>query len=93
VPGADPVQQVVHDLVVQAVAHGPAHARRAHPALLPEHAKRLGHSIFRSTKRGGEITDADTWRAMKAQEDLQPVRVRQQIESLSPHGRVDVGQR
>jgi hypothetical protein len=41
VPRADPVQQVMNDLVLQSVAHGSAHPCGAHPTLLPKHSERL----------------------------------------------------
>ncbi len=46
VSGAYPVQQVVHDLVLEAVADGTAHPSRTHPALLPQHPQRLGDGVL-----------------------------------------------
>jgi hypothetical protein len=93
VSGTDPVQQIMHDLIVQPVAHDAADTRGADPSLLAEHAKRLGHSVFRPTERCREIADTDPRRAVQSEQDLQTVGVRQQIEALGPTGRVDVGQR
>ena len=76
VPGTDPVQQIVHDLVFELVADGASNALRAHPALLTEHAKCLGHGVFRAAKRDGEIADTDSGRAVQAEQDLQAVGVR-----------------
>ncbi len=45
-PGADPVQEVVHCMVFEPVADLPAGSRRADPALLSEHAKCLGHRDY-----------------------------------------------
>jgi hypothetical protein len=93
VPRADPVQQVVHDLVLQPVAHGPAHPGGTHPTLLPEHPKRLGDSVFRSAQRGGEVADADARGAVKAEQDFQSMGVGEQIEALGPAADVDISQR
>src|SRR5215213_4709200 len=91
--GADSVQQLMDDLVLEPVADLSAGPRRTHPALLPKHPKRLGYRIFRPSERRGEITDADPRRPVQAQQDLQPVGIRQQIETQGPAGGVDVGQR
>jgi hypothetical protein len=37
VSGADPVQQVVHDLIFESITHRPPHPCGAHPSLLPQH--------------------------------------------------------
>jgi hypothetical protein len=92
VPGANPVQQVVNDFVLEPVADGTSHSRRTHPPLLSKHPKRLGHGILRPAQRGGEITDADPRRPVQNEQNLEAVGVRQQIEALSPAGRVDIGQ-
>src|SRR5690349_780254 len=44
--GADPVQQLVHDLVLEPVAHLAARAGGTDPALLPKHPKRLRYRVF-----------------------------------------------
>lgn len=93
VPSSDPVQQVVHDFVVKPIADDPADPRRAHPSLLPQHPKRLRHGVFRPAQRDGEVADTDPRRAVQAEQDLQPIGVRQQVEALGPEARVDIGQR
>lgn len=93
VPRADPVQQVMHDAVVESVAHRPPGPGRTHPTLIPQHPKSLGDRVFRSPEGGGQITDADTRSPVQAEQDLQSVRIREQVETPRPAGRVDVGKR
>ena len=90
---ADPVQQVVHDLVVEPVADGAPDAGGANPPLLPQHTERLGHSVLRPAQRGRKVADADARRAVQAEQNLQTVRILQEVESLGPHSGVDVRQR
>jgi hypothetical protein len=93
VPGADPVQQVVHDFVFEPVADEPADPRRTDPPLLPQHAQRLGDRVLRSAKRSREVADANPRRAVQNEQYLQAVGIGEQIEALGPAGRVNVGQR
>src|SRR5882724_1657386 len=80
VSGANPMQQVVHDLVLEAVADGTAHPRRTHPSLLPQHPQRLGDRVLRSTQRRSQVANADPGCPVQAQQDLKPIRVREQVE-------------
>jgi hypothetical protein len=92
-PGADPVQQIVHYFVFETVADGTTEPCRADPALLPQYAQRLGDRILRSTECSREVTDANSGCAVQAQQDLQAVGIGKQIEALGPPSGVDVGQR
>ena len=51
------------------------------------------HDPATPAERGREITDADTGRPVQTEQDLQPVRIGQQVESLGPPDGVHVGQR
>jgi hypothetical protein len=93
VRGTYPVEQVVHGVVLQPVAHQPADPGRADPALMAQHPKCLRDSIFRAPEGGGEVTDADTGRAMQTKQYLKAVRIGQQVETLSPAPDVHIGQR
>lgn len=90
---ADPMEQFVHDLVFEPVAHGTADTGRTDPALLAEDPKSLRYGVFRAPERNGEITDEDPRRPVQDEQDLQPVRVGQEIEALGPRRGVDINQR
>lgn len=92
VPSPDPVQQIVHDLVLQPIGHRPPDPNGAYPALVAEHPKSLGDGIFRPVQGSGQVTHADAGGSVQAEQDLQPVRIGEQIEAPGPTGGVDVGQ-
>jgi hypothetical protein len=92
VPRADPVQQIVHDLVFQPIADQPTHACGGNPALLPQYPQRLGDRVLRAAQRCRQIADANARRAVQDQQYLEAVGVGEQVEALRPSGRVDIGE-
>lgn len=90
VPRADPVQQFVHDVVLEAVAHGASHPGGTDPPLLPEHPKCLRHRIFRPAQDLGQIAHEDARRPVQHKQDLEAVRVGEQVEAPRPRGGVDI---
>src|SRR5215208_2619567 len=83
----------MHYFIFEPVAGGPAHARRTHPALLPEYAQRLGNRVLRSAEHRSEVPDANAGRTVQNEQYLEPVGIREQVESLGPACGVNVGQR
>ncbi len=64
---ADPVQDIVHGVILEFVGHLPAHPSRPHPTLLPKYAQRLRDGILRAADRRRQITNEDPWDAMQGQ--------------------------
>ena len=89
----DPVQQVVNGLVVEVVTHLTADPRRGHPPLLTKHPESLRDGVLRPPDRLRQLADADARNPVQAQQDLQPVGVRQQIETLRPAADVHIRER
>ena len=84
------MQQVVHGLIIELVLDLAADPSRAHPALLAQNPQRLRDGILRPTHCLGQLTDADSRDSVQAEQDLQPVGVRQEVEALRPSADVDV---
>jgi hypothetical protein len=93
VPGADPVQQVMHDVVLEPVTHRAADPSGTHPALLAKHPKCLRDGVFRAPYGRSKIADADARRSMQAEQELEPVGIGQQVEPLRPAADVNVRER
>ena len=92
-PGTDPVQQLVHDLVLEPVADLAADTGGTHPALLPKDPKCLRDRIFGPSECGRQVADTDPRCPVQAQQDLEPVGILQQVEAQGPARGVDIGQR
>lgn len=92
VPGTDPVQQFVHDLVLEPVTHCAPDTGGADPALLAKDPKCLGHRIFRAAEGDREITDENARCPVQDEQDLETVGVGEQIEAPGPRGGVDIDQ-
>ena len=89
----DPVQKIVHGRIVESVAHLASDPGRPDPTLLPQDAQGLGHRIFRTAHRDCQLPDTDARNAMQAQQNLQPIGVLQQIETLRPSVDVHIRRR
>ena len=83
----------MHRLVFEPVTDFPADPDGTGPALLPEYPKCLGHSVFRPAEHGRKVVDTDPRCPAQAEQNLQRIRVGQQIEAQGPAGDVDIGQR
>jgi hypothetical protein len=90
---ADPMQKIMHDLVLEPITDGTTDPGAGDPALLAQHPKCLGRRVFRPADCSGEIAYADSRLAVQAQQDLEPVGIGEQVEALRPTRGVDVGQR
>jgi hypothetical protein len=75
VPGADPVQQIVHDLVLEAVADRTALPSGTHPALLTQYSQRLRYRVLRAAQHRGEVAHIDAGSAVQHEQNLQTVGV------------------
>lgn len=80
----DRVEQFVDGVVDEAVPDRASRSLRLHPALLSQQAQRMRHRGARHAECGGEIGDADVGRVVQAQQQPQPIRIRQQLEAARP---------
>ena len=90
---ANPVQECVNCRVFQLVVDLASDPGCRDPALLAQDAEGLGYRVLGSADGGGQVTDANARDPVQAEQYLEAIRIREQIEALRPPFGVHIGER